>query len=749
MMRWLRLGRFATAWWLTALVASALVIAIQISGAIERLDGAAYDFAQGFQHREPDSRILLVTIDDESLAELGKWPWPRSIHARLIDRLAAGAPTAILYDVLFLEPGPDDALVAAAMASAGNVYIPLLLGQPETGSHAYTPIMPVPPISAAAAGLGHVNLMKDADGVARRVRLVERGDDADYPHLVAAPAHLLVSSDYIDRMAAQPYLIPYAGPAGTFRSISAAAILKGETPANLLKNRLIIVGATAQGLGDRHLMANSAKDLISGTELQANLLDGLLRKITLTEAARPARILFSLIPLWLMLVGFRALKPSYTLPALLLLSLASIGTSILTLLSFDLWLPPMTAIIGLVFAYPFWAWRRLAAVSRHMMNELDRLRSDSDLPSPFAGSAMTDDPIMRETTMLSDAVSELRSMRHFLSQSLDQLPDAVFVTDKEGHVTLQNQRATAFAAAGSGSSEAAEIGGILEKLSSFAGSKAPSLWPPTDNELALELQSREGKMFDVRITKYLNSRGEFEGWIVRLSDISDIRIAQRQRDEMLDFLTHDMRSPQIAILALTGAAEDRDIEPQLAERIDHYARRTLDLADDIVHLARARTLSYKPIPLDLATILVEAIEELWPQIKARNISVEKYGLDETEYLVGGEPTLLLRALINLVDNAVKYGREGGNIRCGIARRGDGATREVHLLVSDDGIGIPESRLAGMFERFQRGVVPRTTGGAGLGLSFVHTVVARHGGRIICESKLGSGSTFNIILPLLA
>lgn len=736
------LGRFATAWWLTAMLASALVTAFPFLPGSERLDDFAYDWAQRVNTRAPDPRILLVNIDNESLAAYGKWPWPRSVHARLIDRLAAGKPKAIIYDVLFLEHGPDDPALAAAMTRAGNVHIPLLL-QPMDGQQAGFEVQqPVSPIRDAAAGTGHVNLTKDSDGVTREIHLFERATEVPVPHLMMGPAYLLSPPETIAKASKRPYLIPYAGPMGTFRSISAAAFLQGEVPDNLLRDRLIIVGASAEGLGDSHLMANYAKGLISGAELQANILDGLIHGVRIVEAPTSSRILFSLIPVWLLLIGFRFLKPNLTLPALFLFALASVTASLLALLFSGIWLSPVAALIALAFVYPFWAWRRLAAVSKHMIGELELLRSDADSSRPFANSSMPDDPIMRETAMLSDAVSELRSMRHFLSQSLDQLPDAVFVADAKGTIKLQNRRAHQILPVRRATDDTPTINALLARLA-----VSPPEWPASHDKVTFELLAKDGRNYDVRIAQYQDEYSGFDGWIIRLTDITDIRVAQRQRDEMLDFLTHDMRSPQIAILSLT-AADDGKIAPDLAERIDHYAHRTLDLADDVVHLARAQSLDYEPAPVDLAAVLVDAIEEMWPQISARKTEVVRPEVGETEYLVAGEPTLLMRAMINLIDNALKYGREGGLIHCELTRHSYGELYKVHCAIHDNGIGIPRSRLTTMFERFQRGNTHRRTGGAGLGLSFVETVVTRHGGQIECESREGEGSTFTIILPLI-
>lgn len=726
------------AWWQTAVAAIGLVLILNLFNATQRFDNIIYDWSQGLGSRAPDDRILIVTIDNRSLAKIGKWPWPRSLHARLIDQLTAGRPRAILYDILFVEPADGDRDLSAAIAKSGKVYLPLLIG--DDG-----PILPVRPLAAAAAGLGHVNVPRDGDGVVRRMNLVEWKNGRAFPHLIVRPA-LRTGEKAAQSLLEKDILIPYSGTSGTFRSISAAEVLDKQFSQELLRNRIVIVGATAQGLGDFHNIASGPQGLISGAELQANALDSLINGTVRSEAGAGGKLAFSLAAPLLLLCIIRILRARYTMPAVLLLAVSWIGTSILMLAACGLWLPPGQALAGIAFAYPFWAWRRLASVSRHMVQELEQLRTDGDLQSPFAPAQLPQDPLTRETLMLSSAVSELRSMRHFLAQTLDQLPDAVFVTDGGGNITLLNEKARLLPRPPDESS--GSITSVLNSLSNSALAKERA-WPPDEDDATLELASPQGRIYDVRIARYRNPFSHFEGWIIRLSDITTASLTRKQRDEMLDFLTHDMRAPQIAILSLTAADYGKKIDTGLAGKIDYYAQRTLQLADDIVHLARARMLRYEPTVHNLAGILVDAIEELWPQLSARHMRLVKEGTDTDEYLVQGEPTLLMRSLVNLIDNAIKYGTEGGIVRCSIYRVEASPVPEVHCSISDDGMGIAPDKISSIFERFQRGVPNVAQGGAGLGLSFVQTVVARHGGRISCSSRENGGTTFTIILPIVA
>lgn len=734
--------RLASAWWLTAAISTLCVLAVVNLRPTERLDHILYDATQRLNTRPPNDRVMLVAIDNASLGEFGRWPWSRDLHAKLIENLAAARPQAIIYDVLFVERSRDDASLAAALAKAGNVRLPYLLeGSPDTDVR--RPVLPIADMRAAAAGIGHVNLIKDGDGVVRSVRYIEQDSTSSYPHLVLGS--FLSAADRANIVPGRPYLIPFAGAPATFPTVSAAAVLRGQVPARSLRGRILIVGATAEGLGDYHnSLFASSRGLMTGIELQANMVDSLLGGYRIHEASPLVRNLFALVPLWLMLLGFRLLRPGLTLPGLAVLALLVVVTSFLTLRGFGIWLSPVIALAGLVIAYPLWAWRRLTAVSAYMVGELEGLRTDANPTSPFGADNALDDPIMREAGLLSDAVHQIRAMRHFVSESLEQLPDAVFVVDEQGRVRLLNHRARRLL--DPVDSSQADIAGLFAGLNAIPPTAAP-LWPPSADEVAREVSGQDGRYHDVRITRYRNRGQAFSGWIVRLSDVSEIRLAQRQRDEMLDFLTHDMRAPQTSILALTAAADPSEIQPALAARIDRYARRTLGLADGLVHLERARMLRFEPVTLDLAALLVEALDELWPQIRRRGVTVRKEGLDD-EYLVAGERTLLSRALINLLENAIKYGRENGTIDCRIERRRGPDGLEVECQISDDGQGLSEDKLQNLFGRFERGGHSTGQDGAGLGLRIVEVVIARHQGTVTVSSDPGRGTTFTLTFPLV-
>src|SRR5262245_47862474 len=155
----------------TAIFAAVLACGLLAGDWLWRLDTSVYDtYLRAFSTPAPDD-IVVVAIDDDSLAQLGRWPWPRSIHAKLVDALTANAVKTVIFDVAFTEPTSrdEDERFVQAVRRNGRVVLPVLLERGPTG--APVEALPIPPLTAAAAALGHVDLEPDPDGRTRTIYL--------------------------------------------------------------------------------------------------------------------------------------------------------------------------------------------------------------------------------------------------------------------------------------------------------------------------------------------------------------------------------------------------------------------------------------------------------------------------------------------------------------------------------------------------------------------------------------------------
>ena len=732
-------ARLYAEWLAVALIATLLVIALVLGRFTERLDYILYDKALTASERPPPDDIVIVAIDNRSLQAIGRWPWPRRIHARALDQLAKAGPRAVGYDVLFVEPTPDDAQLAAAV-KRNRTYLPLVIDVPGRNGAAYDIALPAGPLLPAASGIAQVNLHFDGDRVIRKAYLEEGGDGHSWLQLAAIMAGLTAgevgTSGKLGLWQERPILIPYGGRAGHIRTISFIDLLNGHVPPQIFANRHVLIGATADGMGDSYPTPTSGTtSVMAGVEIQAQLLDALLRDNAIAPAPDAWVLALAVGVLWLLLLGFLRLNPRGNANLAVGLAVAILLLCFGLFRFAQIWLPPAAALIGLLFVYPLWGWRRLQAISTYMTDELRLLQSEGDA-FPRQERAVSNREVTLQATLLGQAIDRLRDLRRFLSDALGRLPDALFVTNLHGEIALANAEGRRLAQRlGAPSERGADI---RQTLGHFRATEDGELSPFTagaPDQGGGEAATEDGGSFDIRYVAQRDASDAQVGWIVRIVDISPLKQAERHREEALQLLSHDMRAPQSAILALLRGPDAR-VPKVVRTRIEGLAKRTLDLAEDFVQLARAEAKPLDIEPVDLNDIAIDAADALWPEARSRNIMVDVDGVDEP-HMVEGDRQLLTRAVINLIGNAIKYSDEGKRIGCSLSVAGG----HVRLTISDQGAGMNEEQLSMLFARFQRG----SREGVGLGLAFVRTVIDRHGGTIDCKSAPGKGSTFTIDL----
>ena len=725
--------------WLVVLTLLSLgVMGLSVSGALSRLDQAIYDLTVRWTAPPPPDRVLIVTIDDASLERLGPWPWSERRHAEAIGRLVDAGAAAIGYDV-FLDGdddgggGPLAAAVARAKAAGVTVAMPVKLRVPGLNGRPYQADMP-----PGGVERGHGLLRTDGDGVVRRVDLAVDGQ-ARWPvlaALVAGPggrAALAELPPFRPEMEDEGLrfpgerLIGFRGPPGSFRSLPMMAVLAGEAPRELIEGRVVLVGMTAAGLGGQFATAVSDKSgAMSAVEIKANVVADLMQGRRLESAGQTRSLALAMVMLWLVMVGMLILRPGMAGVfgiALLILVLMSAAAG---LIAVGRWAEPAGAVLALLMAPPVWAWRRLAVVNDWMTRELTAL---GDMGLPKRKSRVPSDPVTRTTEMLAATIDRVEELRRLADAALRGLPDATVLVGNTGQIVAANGAAEALF--GPDPTPAAIDG-------AFAGAGLPAFGATAlaarDSAWRGEFPARDGSVRDVRFTSWRNSSGDALGWIVRFADISALRRAEAAREEALQLLTHDMRAPQASILALVDGADD--LPRETAERLRQLARRTIGLADGYLHLARAEAGNYAMDEVDLASIATEAVDEMWPQAQALGVKLEGAGLDD-EALAWGNHSLLMRAIVNLISNALKHAPRGSRVV--VRLRPD--MSDWRLDVEDEGPGVPLALQPQLFGRFRTG-----GGGVGLGLAFVRSVAEGHGGLARCRSVPDEGATFTLWLP---
>lgn len=279
---------------------------------------------------------------------------------------------------------------------------------------------------------------------------------------------------------------------------------------------------------------------------------------------------------------------------------------------------------------------------------------------------------------------------------------------------------------------------------------------------------------DARTTTYLGTDGAREttfevtvrsavlsgGTVVVLSfqDLTALEQAEDMRRDFVANVSHEMRTPltslQGFIETLRGPAKD---DAAALDRflgiMDQEAARMHHLVEDLLSLSRVESdVRVRPTSsVQLQLLLNEVLAALTPVADAKTITLTA-DMPAQDIEIVGDRDQLWQVVSNLVENAIKYGVDGGTVTVALTQpEYDPAIMQngVHITVSDDGIGIPSHAIARLTERFYRvdSHRSREVGGTGLGLAIVKHIINRHRGRLRVSSKMGEGSEFKVILPV--
>ncbi|AUX68263.1 hypothetical protein CHX26_00905 [Porphyrobacter sp. HT-58-2] len=713
--------------WLLLLAAGLALAWLAAQGDLtRRFNFAILDFSASLASNQPAQDIAIVAIDQRSLAKVGEWPWRRSTHARLIDNLRMAGAKVVLFDVLFLEAGDpqDDAQLAEAIARHGKVVLPFGFAQKLNQSDGVEPAYPLPEMRKAAAAMGHVEAAPDEDGVLRRFALELQVEGHSFPHFVQAALPLLGAEPKAMALAPQESwpVVPF-NAASSYPTIPAYAVLDGTVPKELLEGRTILVGATAQGMSDTHSVPARSIAVMAGVETQANLIDALRSDKLIRDLPLPWSIALAWIVLYIQFLGFWKLsaRAGFVLSVGLVAGTALISIGLVPLAR--IWVAPGAALLLVAVAYPMWSWRRLTVVSDYLSLEARRLMSATGGTANASGF----DIVAQQVNQLRHLIGEVSGALLFVRSAIEASPDAILVTDKDNRVVLSNKAARR----------------LFSNTTDLDGQSLADLY--LNQTLAVdgdnaEIALRDGRafLFATAPLAGMNQAGE-ANQIIAFRDITQMRRRQRENDELIEFLSHDMRSPQVAIMALTLGIEADNAD--IAKRIRDQAELTLGLADGFVQLARLRETRADFESHDLAFLLHEAVDQAYALAASKGISLQRDIPDEPVF-VEIDRSQIARMASNLIGNAVKFTQNGGTVGVQLALR-DGS--EALITVIDNGPGLSRERMRDPFTRFG----PRSDTeelSAGLGLAFVKRVIDGHKGQVEAKSNPGGGTIFEVHLP---
>jgi len=382
----------------------------------------------------------------------------------------------------------------------------------------------------------------------------------------------------------------------------------------------------------------------------------------------------------------------------------------------------------------------LAAQFMAYIDSLSRVRERL----PMGRMSGSIERLQSHTYQFKSQLDRLRQLRALSDSIIAGSPAGMIVWNAAGEPVVQNQLA---------SEMLPHLDLSVESLQSFlrrVGLDTDNLESEKITDLVLHRKPLQHNMVegDSEIVLSFNATGDtLVDRLVSASivDVSEIRRSERSRAEMVDFLSHDLRSPLVSALYMlqdddefpSGTAVDRN------HRIEGHINLSLQMIDDLLNIARADNLSADAFEPSLFDAIVDnAIDQLFPQARNVNIRLDVQTRDD-DLWVDGDAALLKRALVNVVGNAIKYSPAGSTISVVTERR----EQQLVCSVIDQGTGIAPDMMDSLFLRFKRGArIAGKIDGIGLGLALVARVVSLHGGTVRAISP-GGGTTIEITLPL--
>jgi two-component system sensor histidine kinase SenX3 len=342
----------------------------------------------------------------------------------------------------------------------------------------------------------------------------------------------------------------------------------------------------------------------------------------------------------------------------------------------------------------------------------------------------------RQLADARDASDRFRTQRDRLAAAIARSVEGVIVVDRDGIEVFRNEAAERFRNARH--ADAVVERTLVTMLEAAVGGDAA--------EQDLQLFGPPRSRLRIRAFPLVDD-GSQVGAAVYVHDISEVHRVDNVRRDFVANVSHELKTPigALELLAETLANEsDPEIARPLVERLAKEAERLGRIVDDLLDLSLIETqdvVSTETLPVDV--LVDEAADRLRPSAMVNEITLHvNHASGGAE--VEGDHRQIVSAVVNLLDNAVKYSEPGSIVVLETQRDGG----DVVIAVSDHGIGVPSRDLERIFERFYRvdQARSRETGGTGLGLSIVRHVARAHGGDVTVESVEGQGSTFRFRIP---
>ncbi|NVJ66518.1 MAG: CHASE2 domain-containing protein [Gammaproteobacteria bacterium] len=350
---------------------------------------------------------------------------------------------------------------------------------------------------------------------------------------------------------------------------------------------------------------------------------------------------------------------------------------------------------------------------------------------------------------LEAAIQQMNFLRRFIEQTMDRMSDAIILADTDGQIFYSNLVAQRYLPELT-KQDFNHLIQLLELLKLRDNQPwSQHIRKVLQDGITSELTATIRNNLDVKTSiSLLDNVAGRDFLIINIVDISAIKREQRRQLEMIDFISHDLRSPMTSILALLSRYKrdpGADSVEAIHQEVEKLTRSSLSLAEQFLMLSRAESnIELAVYPVELLNAIDNALAIVMPQAANAKIDLDFDFLAYEDIWLNANQDLLERVITNLLSNAIKYSPENTQVRVNI----ESNEKSVLVKVKDQGEGISKEQMEAIFKpftRMQKHEMAKVKG-IGLGLRFVRAAMLRFGGKVAVESNSGNGSTFILEFP---
>ncbi|MCR9215518.1 MAG: CHASE2 domain-containing protein [Proteobacteria bacterium] len=724
------------------ILAVTLTVAAFYAGTLDILERPLLELRYKLTKSEADPQLVIVEIDPKSLREIGTWPWKRSLHALLIDRLTAARAETIVFDIDFslASTEEEDAKLASALARRSGHTILAAFRQWSEADGQFVDIEPLD-IFAEHAEIASANIIPDTDGLLWRHSREHPWKNSTLPSIASLIAEN-ASSTVRPQGALNEFWIDYGISPGSFARYSLSDVAGGRTdPANF-SGKTVLIGATAVELGDN--VATPLYQSLPGVFVQMLAAQSILKGRDLHPLPNSLTLI-----LLLLTSAFVSITSWQQRPGQVIVSLASIDilvfvAAIVVQSTSVILIPVAPIIVGTLLSASFTFLTRFRQLGLKVVTErVARLRYQ---------------------TMMANVANNAF--------------DAIITTDRDGKIETLNLAAkrifdTNLTTKNQVNMSEFYIPSKLTNKQDFTEILALALYSDEPRRILCKRSTGQAFHADLAVTT-LNPDQESE-LILVMRDIdrsvkaerrafrrerelkqakTRAELANRAKSEFLANMSHELKTPLNAVMGFAEMMHNEVFGPLGSKKYIEYSQdiydggaRLLATVTDVLDFARIEDgeLVIHTEQFDLSDMITRVGILASERATAAGLSFNTVISTEGSFVISSDERLLKQALNSLLANAIKFNSENGFVILQLQHDDKG---DFMLSIEDSGIGIAEDQIETCFKAFgqaNRGL-QRQFEGAGLGLTLSKKYIEALGGTLDVESIVGTGTTMTITLP---